>query len=133
MRAHLRSMGVNVWRSVEHGYEDPMIEDETTKLSRPKKDNEWSVIDRENYDANSRAINALYYAISVPEFHRVSSYTTAKEVWDVLQITYEGTKTVKTSRIQMLTTRFEELKMSENESFDSFITNLSEIVNSFHA
>ena len=84
MRAHLRSMGVNVWRCVEYGYEDPMIEDDTTKLSRPKKDNEWSVIDRENYDANSRAINALYCAISVPEFHRVSSYTTAKEVWDAL-------------------------------------------------
>ncbi|KAG5542901.1 hypothetical protein RHGRI_015854 [Rhododendron griersonianum] len=33
----------------------------------------------------------------------------------------------------MLTTRFEELRMSEDENFDSFITKLSDIVNSFHA
>ena len=93
-----------------------MIEDATTKLSRMKKDSEWDVIDRDNFEANSRAINALYCALSVSEFHHIPSYTTAKEVWDVLQITHEGTKIVKTSRIQSLTTRFEELKMSENES-----------------
>ena len=79
-------MGVKVWRCVEYGYEDPMIEDAITKLPRLKKDNEWDVIDRENYEANSRAINAIYCALSVSEFHRVSSYMTAKEVWDVLQI-----------------------------------------------
>ena len=33
----------------------------------------------------------------------------------------------------MLTTRFETLRMLEDETFDAFITKLSEIVNSFHA
>ena len=40
---------------------------------------------------------------------------------------------MKTSKLQILTTRFEELRMSEDESFDSFIAKLSDIVNSFHA
>ena len=133
MSAYLSSMGMKVWSSVQYGYEASMIEDATTKLSRLKKDSEWDVIDRNNFEANSVAINALYCALSMSEFHRVSSYTTDKEVWDILQITHEGTKTVKTSKIQMLTTRFEELRMLENESFDSFITNLSEIMTSFHS
>ena len=35
---------------------------------------------------------------------------------------------MKDTKLQMLTTRFEELKMSENESFDSFYSKLNEVV-----
>ena len=45
-----------------------------------------------------------------------------------METTYEGTKKVKDTKLQMLTTRFEELKMSENESFDSFYSKLNEVV-----
>ena len=37
-------------------------------------------------------------------------------------------KKVKDTKLQMLTTRFEELKMSEDESFDSFYGKLNEVV-----
>jgi len=39
--------------------------------------------------------------------------------------TYEGMKKVKDTKLQMLTTRFEELKMNEDESFDSFYGKLN--------
>ena len=45
-----------------------------------------------------------------------------------METTYEGTKKVKDTKLQMLTTRFEELKMSEDESFDSFYGKLIEVV-----
>ena len=45
-----------------------------------------------------------------------------------METTYEGTKKVKDTKLQMLTTRFEELKMSEDESFDSFYSKLNEVV-----
>ena len=35
---------------------------------------------------------------------------------------------MKDTKLQMLTTRFEELKMSEDESFDSFYEKLNEVV-----
>ena len=35
---------------------------------------------------------------------------------------------MKDTKLQMLTTRFEELKMSEDESFDSFYGNLNKVV-----
>ena len=53
---------------------------------------------------------------------------TAKEAWTILETTYEGTKKVKDTKFQMLTTWFEEVKMSDNESFDSFYGRLNEIV-----
>ena len=45
-----------------------------------------------------------------------------------METTYEGAKKVKDTKLQMLTTRFEELKMSEDESFDLFYGKLNEVV-----
>ena len=52
----------------------------------------------------------------------------AEEAWTILETTYEGTKKVKDMKLQMLTTRFEELKMGDDEAFDSFYGKLDEIV-----
>ena len=51
-----------------------------------------------------------------------------KEAWTILETTYEGIKKVKDTKLQMLTTRFEELKMGDDEAFDSFYGKLNEIV-----
>ena len=45
-----------------------------------------------------------------------------------METTYEGIRKVKDTKLQMLTTRFEELKMSEDESFESFYGKLNEVV-----
>ena len=60
---------------------------------------------------NSRALNALFSAVTNEEFKKISSTETAKEAWNILQTTYEGTKVVKDSKFQRLTTSFEEIKM----------------------
>ena len=46
-----------------------------------------------------------------------------------METTYEGTKMVKDTKLQILTTQFEELKISEDESFDLFYGKLNEKVN----
>ena len=45
-----------------------------------------------------------------------------------MEATYEGTKKVKDTKFQMLTTKFEELKIGDDEPFDSFYGKLNEIV-----
>ena len=45
-----------------------------------------------------------------------------------METMYEGTKKVKDTKLQMQTTRFKELEMSEDESFDSFYSKLNEVV-----
>ena len=79
---------------------------------------------------NSRALNALFSAVINEEFKKISSTETTKEAWTILQKTYEGTKAVKDSKLQRLTTSFEEIKMEEDESFDEFYAKLKGIVNS---
>ena len=69
-------------------------------------------------------MNALFNAVTNEEFKKISSTETAKEAWTNLQITYEGIKAVKNSKLQRLTTSFEEIKMEE------FYVKLKDIVNS---
>ena len=66
--------------------------------------------------------------MSPDEFHRISHITIAKETWQILETTYKGMKKVKDTKLQMLTTRFEELRISEDKSFDSFYSKLNEVV-----
>ena len=73
---------------------------------------------------NSRALNALFSVVTNEEFKKISFTEIAKEAWTILQTTYEGTKAVKDSKLQRLTTSFEEIKMDEDESFDEFYAKL---------
>ena len=78
---------------------------------------------------NSEVLNALFSAVTNEEFKKISSIEIAKEAWTILQTTYKGTKAVKDSKLQRLTTSFEEIKMEEDESFDEFYAKLKDIVN----
>ncbi|XP_012852368.1 PREDICTED: uncharacterized protein LOC105971978 [Erythranthe guttata] len=59
--------------------------------------------------------------------------TDAKRAWEILQVTYEGTSTVKTSKLQMLATRFESLHMEEDETIADFHAKLCDISNESYA
>ena len=74
-------------------------------------------------------MNVLFNAVTNEEFKKISSTITTK-AWTILQTTYEGTKAIKDSKLQRLTTSFEEIKMEEDESFDEFYAKLMDIVNS---
>ena len=55
-------------------------------------------------NANSKALNAIFCGVFPDEFHRISHVTIAKEAWQILKTIYEGTKKVKDTKLQMLTT-----------------------------
>ena len=73
---------------------------------------------------------SIFNAISMDEFGRIATCTSTKEVWDILQVTHEGTNIVKVSKLQMLTSRFETIRMEDRENFGEFHAKLMNIVNS---
>ena len=87
-----------------------------------------ATIKAENF--NNRAFNALLSGVTNEEFKKISSMKVAKEVWTILETTYEGTKAIKTVKLQRLTSSFEEIRMEEDETFDEFYAKLKDIVNS---
>ena len=119
MRAFLQSLDEKVWQVMEIGW---------TKPKEVSADWDDAKIRAANF--NSRALNALLSVITNEEFKKISFTETAKEAWTILQTTYEKTKTIKDSKLQRLTTSFEEIKMEEDESFNEFYAKLKDIVNS---
>ena len=107
MRVFLQSLDEKVWQAVEIGWTKP--------TEAPAN---WDDTKIKAVNFNSRALNALFSVVTNEEFKKISSTETAKEAWTILQITYEGTKAVKDSKLQRLTTSFEEMKMEEDESLD---------------
>jgi hypothetical protein len=61
----------------------------------------------------------------------IKQCNTAKEAWEILEITYEGTSKVKRSRLLLLTTQFENLTMKEDECIQEFYMNILDIANTF--
>ena len=108
-----------MWQAIEIGW---------TKLKEAPVD--WNDAKIKVANFNSRALNALFSAVTNEEFKKISSTKTTKEAWTILRTTYEETKTVTDSKLQRLTTSFEEIKMGKDESFDEFYAKLKDIVNS---
>ena len=75
-------------------------------------------------------MNAIFNAISMEKFKRISNAEVAHIAWNILQTVHEGTNAVKINKLQQLTTRFESIRMSNDECFDEFYAKLNDIVNS---
>ena len=119
MRVFLQSLYEKVWQAIEIGW------------TKPKEAlSDWDDAKIKVANFNNRGLNALFSAVTNEEFKKVSSTEIAKEVWTILQTTYKGTKAVKDSKLQRLTSSFEEIKMEEDESFNQFYSKLKDIVNS---
>ena len=114
----MQSLDEKVWQAVEIGW------------TKPKKAlANWDEAKIKAANFNSKALNVLFSAVINEEFKKISSTKVEKKAWTILQTTYEGTKAIKDSKFQRLTTSFKEIKMEEDESFDEFYAKLKDIVN----
>ena len=115
MKTFLKFIDVRVWNSVEYGWEKP-----TTPV------NEWQNSQKEVATFNSKAMNIVF----MEEFKRISNVEVAHIAWNILQTVHEGTKAVKINKLQQFTSRFESIRMFDDECFDEFYAKLNDIVNS---
>ena len=87
----------------------------STRELKPK--HEWNKADNENSKANVRASFGIFNRVCLDEFHKITNCKHAKEAWDIFQVTYEGKSATKISKLQILTTKFKNISMHENQTF----------------
>jgi hypothetical protein len=109
---------IDCWSIVETGWTKPT--DATLKL----------VTEKNTRLSNDKALYVLCQTLSPSEFARISNSESAKEAWQILETTYESTKLVKSAKLQMLISKFEEIKMLEDEAFREFYSKMSDLRNS---
>ena len=66
-------------------------------------------------------------------FRLINTCIVAKEAWDILKTEHDGTSRVRMSRLQMLTTQFENLRMGEEETIAEFRVHIHDMANASFA
>lgn len=121
-------MGSKCWKVVLIGWELSSAKDTTSKdVLKPKIT--WTKEEDETSLGNSCALNALFNRVSQNVFKINNTYTSAKEAWNILEVAYEGTSKIKVSKLQILTLRFEALKMAEEETIEEFNVRVLDLAN----
>ncbi|VFQ63968.1 unnamed protein product, partial [Cuscuta campestris] len=131
MRIFIQSNNFLLWRIIKNGEEVPMKKVGETTV--PKTEDEYDAQDIKKIENNAKAINILYCAVNPDDYRKISCCSTAKEMWDKLEITYEGTDQVREAKIDFLTHEYELFHMKENEKIDDMFERFSKIVNDLHA
>jgi len=131
MRIYIRAFDYEAWKIIRDGpYIRTKIVNET-KVS--KSEEEWDERDSHLIQLNAKAINMLYCALDVNEFNQISACESANEMWDKLEVTYEGTNQVKESKICRLVHEYELFCMKYEESISDMFTRFTNIINSLKA
>ncbi|KAA0035672.1 gag-pol polyprotein [Cucumis melo var. makuwa] len=123
----IKTLDGKAWRVLVAGYEPPMVTVDGVSVHKPKVD--WTDAEEQTSVGNVRAINVIFNGVDLNVFKLINSCTTAKEAWKILEVAYEGTSKGKISRLQLITSKFEALKMTEDESVSKYNERVLKIAN----
>ncbi|XP_070008145.1 uncharacterized protein [Nicotiana sylvestris] len=128
MRDHIIGEDYELWDIVTDG---PLA---TTKknvegVDVPKARVDCTAEDLKKWEKNSKAKKWLVCGLGPDEYCRIQSCTTAKEIWDTLQVAHEGTPQVKRSRGTLLYSQYDNFSMKEGESIQEMYTRFTTLTN----
>ncbi|PNX84707.1 gag-protease polyprotein, partial [Trifolium pratense] len=129
MVAFLKSIDSKTWKAVLKVWDHPVVTDKEG-VSTPKPEENWTKEEDELALGNSKALNALFNGVDTKMFKLIKHCVVAKDAWEVLKTYNEGTKKVKMAKLQLLTTKFENLKMKEDENIHEYHMSIMNIANS---
>ncbi len=127
MRILVQAQDYALWRAIIKGPHEPSHIVNGVQVPKPEED--WDENDSKMVQLNARAMNTLYCALDVNEFNKVSTCSSAKEIWDRLEVTHEGTNQVKESKMNILVHKYELFKMEPNETISCMFTRFTDIIN----
>ena len=117
MQIFIEAIDLKIWEAIKIGPYVPTMVAGNTTIEKPKGD--WSEEERRQVQYNLKAKNIITSALGMDEYFRVSNCKNAKDMWDTLQVTHEGTTDVKRSRINTLIHEYELFRMNQNESIQN--------------
>lgn len=127
MTTYLEAQGEEIWNAVQNGpYVPTTVVNGVTGI---KPQTSWDDDDRKKVLFDKKAKNILQSSLGMDEFFRISNCKTAKEIWDTLETTHEGTEEVKRSRLNTLSQEYEMLRMQPGERILDMQKRFSHLIN----
>ena len=100
MRIYIQSISYYLWQVILKGPHIPSTM--VNGIPIPKLEDDWNENDMRKIELNAKAMNLLYCALDPNEFNRVLTRSSAKKIWNTLEVTHEGTSQVKQSKVNIL-------------------------------
>ena len=127
MKIFVESLDRGIWDAIEHG---PFISKfEKDGVLIEKQWSQWTDAENKKAKFNCIAKNIITSALNSDDFFRVSQCGSAKEMWDTLEVTHEGTNDVNRARKHTLIQEYEMFKMLKGESIADVQKRFTHIVN----
>nr|XP_009774152.1 PREDICTED: uncharacterized protein LOC104224241 [Nicotiana sylvestris] len=132
METYTKSYDIKVWPMIKKGYLSiPPRNDKDGKVmvsSDPLDLDDYTDEQATVVRVNAKAINLMYNAISGEEYEKISCCEIVKEMWDKLEVTYEGANKVKETRINLLVHEYELFQMKEGEYVEKMFSRFNKII-----
>jgi len=127
MKIFMESIDSCIWEVVVHGPYVPMQVVKDEEVAKPIS--EWREIEKKKAQYDLVAKNIITSSLTMDEFFRISQCSSVKEMWEVLEVTHEGTEDVKRSRKHSLIQEYELFIMQPKENIVDVQKRFIHIVN----
>ncbi|XP_070002488.1 uncharacterized protein [Nicotiana sylvestris] len=128
MKDHIVEEDYELWDIVTDGPLATTMKNEEGVVV-PKTRADCTAEDLKKWEKNAKAKKWLMYGLGPDEYSRIQSCTTAKEIWDTLQVAHEGAPQVKRSRGTLLYSQYENFTMKEGETIQEMYTRFTTLTN----
>ena len=85
---------LDAWKIIVTGWSPPTMKDENREAMR-KPEILWDANEDKLASQNSKALDAIFNAVTPQEYKRISNCVSAQEAWKILEVTHKGTGDVK--------------------------------------
>jgi len=123
----MHSTDKGIWEAIENGHFIPQVKKDDVFVDKPPS--EWTEADSKKAKFDWIAKNIIIFALSCDELFRVLQCSSAKEMWDILEVTHERTNDVKRARKHALIQEYELFKKQKEETISDVQKRFSHIVN----
>ncbi|KFK23491.1 hypothetical protein AALP_AAs61749U000100, partial [Arabis alpina] len=128
MEAFISGLDEDCWNAIEVGWNHPVVTDDKGVESLKPRD-KWTALEKKQASCNSKTKTALYNAIDSSHFKLISQCASAQKAWKTLENMFQGTNSVKRTKLDMLASKFENLRMEKKEFVAEFSAKMCDISN----
>ena len=115
------------WDAIENGPFIPKFEKDGSFIEKPWS--QWTNAENKKVKFDCIAKNIITSALNSDEFFSISQCSSAKEMWDTLEVTHEGTNDVKRARKHTRIQEYEMFRMLKGESIAEVQKRFTHIIN----
>ncbi|XP_073139062.1 uncharacterized protein [Henckelia pumila] len=126
MSMYIQSIEFRAWQRVLDGWTPPMRDDD---VPRPKPRSQWTAEENTAAIYNAKSLNAMFVSVDMDMFNLIGTCTCARDAWEKLQTHCEGSTSVKKTRMRLITSKFEKMRMEESETIMEYNGRLKSLAN----